>query len=392
MGSCNRDSYGSSIRNMLYSPLFSILLAAVLCTVDVRGQTLAPVVSLPAGAPMAAFMMAPGAAPPAAAVPTLEPDIGPTADAGPAKAPCPCLETTTPPPESLTAEPGSPEDAKEDIEKRGHEAGDEIIKGVTDHIGDGGNHEIDSIKKTATASGVKAEQTLKGVFGKEFNGVTKNLDSDEAHREDVINDMRAQNSDTAKEHAEEITEASSALAHRKAEVVIGNVRQGAKEEIAKVFKRIEKVAADTVDLVKFSENTAGRAENAALRAAHFAEKVPKDMAIKAQSEALQAEEKALTVQDLAHQSQKLAEQTATLAWEAKEMSDKAVVDSKTAVRASQAAYDAAMENKKRLVKLKAKADQITKNVKTMHSEATSAERMAVTVQDEAKQVDPLLTR
>lgn len=253
-----------------------------------------------------------------------------------------------------------------------------------------GQHEIDDIKKAAGQSGTNADQALKEIFGESFGKVQRDLDSDEAYREDDVNAQRQHHVDTAQAHAETITEASTNLARQTAEVVIGNVRQGAKEDIAATMARTQVVAENAIDLVKFAHSAAGRAEAASINAQHYALKVPVETAIEAQKDSLKAEEKALTVQGMAAQAQKLAEQAATVAEESRLMSVQAIKDSKVAIQASQDAYDAAMANKQRLVKLRAKANQISKNVKTMYSEAAGAEQLAVTVQNEAKSTNPLM--
>lgn len=350
-----------------------------------KGGRQAPPAAAPATPPTAPPPPMPLPPPPMAGAPGMAgpPAGAPAAAMPPAeeKPPCPCL--TTPPP-SNTEAPGSPEEQKKKLEKATHEAADEQLENAKNGINKEADQEIGSIKGASKAAGTKTKDALKNVKDREMAHVLNKLDADAEQEEDTLNSMRRGNQDMAQRNAEQIAQASEELAHRKAQIIIGNVRAQATQEIKLTEARIEELKTETVGIVHTSVVAAERAENAQKEAELAAQKLPKETAMEAGREAIQAEATALSVQQTAMQSQKIAEMAAQASMEAMTMAKTSVKTAQAAEVTAQKALTTAMENKQKLVKLKEKGALAIKDAHAAANTAINAERAATTAMEEGQ--------
>jgi hypothetical protein len=283
---------------------------------------------------------------------------------------------TTPSPNTTPA-PGSPDDAKEDIHKSIDELSKEKKKDVEGDIGKAGDGEVAHVKKQAAEAKQLASAKLSKVGDKELDVVSSDWRQQSDNNELKMDALRHEAEVEATLKAEQVTQASEDVAHLKAQTVVGNVMAGTKMEIAKSKERAFEMTRKTQGMVHEARLSAERVENAAKEAQMAALKEPRHRAAEAQRQSIKAGEQVMTLQPEALQSQKIAEAAAAVAWEAQKTANKALIASKLAVQASEAAYQAALTNKDSLVKLKERANQATKEIKTAYTSAVNAEQQAM---------------
>jgi hypothetical protein len=290
---------------------------------------------------------------------------------------------TTPNPDT-TPSPGSPDDAKEDIVKSIDETSKENEKAAVGVAEEVGKQEVKEVKALPDAAKAEANAKLSKVGSKELDIVSATL-RDEADRDELKMDwLRNRAKKTATADAEGVTQATEEVADAKARTVIGNVLHGTKKEITASEDRAFELHTEAKDMVHEANLAAERVENAAKEAKMAALKEPRERAAEAQRQSIKAGEKVIALQPEALQSQKIAEAAAVVAWEAKQTADKALSDSKAAVTASEEAYQDALANKDRLVKLKAKAKKAAKEIKMAGTSAVNAEQQATAITQEMK--------
>merc|ERR1719272_1387302 len=119
-------------------------------------------------------------------------------------------------------------------------------------------------------------------------------------------------------------------------------------------------------------------------------KEPRERVAEASTQSIKAGEQVIAQQPEALQSQKMAEAAAAVAWESQKTANKALLASKAAEVASESAYQAAMVNKKKLLTLKGRAMEASKNVEMVNNYAKNAEQQATAAMAEGKKLGPVL--
>lgn len=316
--------------------------------------------------------VAPQAAAPAAASPpgvAAGPPLGPTPE-------CPCMTTPNP---NTTPQPGSPEDAKKDIHKSMEDLSKEKNKEVKEQVGKSGDEEIAEVKKLSDEAKASANGKLAKVSRQEFDIVSANY-REQADRDELkLDSLRNHAVQEGTADAESVTQATEDVADLKAKTVVGQVMDSTKAEIKESQQRALEITKKTRGMVHEANLSAERVENAAKEAQMAALKEPRHRAAEAQRQSIKAGEDVMALQPDALQSQKIAEAAAAVAWEAQKTANKALQDAKLAVKASESAYQDALTNKANLVKLKERANQATKEIKTAKTSAANAVQAATGV-------------
>jgi len=308
-----------------------------------------------------------GNGPPTAAPQQTAPaPLGPTPE-------CPCMTTPSP---NTTPAPGSPEDAKKEMEENIDELSEEKRKEAVAAAEKAGAKEVDSVAGLSKDAKDEARAKLSHVSDKELDKVMSSLHA-EADRDELKMDaLRAKAKNEGTADAEAVTQATEDIADGKARTVIGNVMAGTKKEISASKKRLHETHEKARGMVHEATLSAERVENAALEAKMAAMKEPRALVADAARQSIKAGEAVLKLQPEALQSQKMAEAAAAVAWEAQKTSNKALADAKAAIKASQSAYDDAMTNKANLVKLKLRAKEAEKEVKVAVTSSVNAQQQA----------------
>lgn len=316
---------------------------------------------------------APQPAAPAAAPPPLL--LGPTPE-------CPCMTTPSP---NTTPQPGSPDDAKKDIEKGIGEYSKENEANALKVAEETGAQQVDEVNKLPGEAGELARAKLSKVGDKELDSVKHRL-QEEADRDELRMDaLRAAAKEKGKQNAEDVTQATEEVADMKARTVMGNVLAGTHAEIDAAETRAVKISIEAKDMVHEAKLSAEKVENAAMEAKMAALKEPRERVAEAARQSIKTGEKVMELQPEALQSQKIAEAAAAVAWEAKQTADKALADAKAAVTASEHAYHDALANKDKLVKLKARAKEASKEIKVAQASVVNAEQQATAAITEMKE-------
>jgi len=213
---------------------------------------------------------------------------------------------TTPNPNTTPA-PGSPDDAKKDIEKSIEELSKEKTKEAEDVTNKAGKGQVDEVSKLSAEAGELTRAKLTKVGDQEIDVIEGRMQEEKDREELKMDSLRGRAKLKGKIQAEEVTQATEEVGDAKARTVIGNVMAGTKREMVESNNRAVEISREAENMVHEAKLSAERVENAAKEAQMAAMKEPRHRAAEAQRQAIAAGEHALSMQDEALQSQKIGE-------------------------------------------------------------------------------------